>query len=75
MEVENILNNNILIKDSINLNKDAIFNYEVEKLIQKWKNNPSMMDYLKKKAIKKDQPLEQVIIDDAQWYIRKHGSQ
>lgn len=71
IEIDNIINNNILIKDKVVVDNEAIFNHEVEKLILKWKNNPEAMQRLKEKAAKKGKPLEEVIIEDAQWVIRQ----
>ena len=74
IEVQNILNNEELIKDSTSIDEKAIFNYEVKQLIERWKNNPKMMGYLKEKANKKGQPLEKVILDDAKWVINQKKS-
>ena len=71
IEINNIRNNDTLIKDGNNRDKEALFNYEVEQLVKEWRNNTQMMKYLKEKAAKKGKPLEDVIIGDARWVVRQ----
>ncbi|MBQ3595708.1 MAG: hypothetical protein II981_09915 [Bacteroidales bacterium] len=71
-EVDNIVNNDTLIRDSFLINEKTLFDFEVHELIKKWRNNPEMMKYLEDKAAKKNKPLEEVILGDAKWVIKQN---
>ena len=73
IEIDNILNNKDLIKDNFIIDEKMLFDHEVNLLIEKWRANPEMMEYLKDKAAKKNKPLEDVILGDARWVIRQNN--
>lgn len=71
MEINNVMNGDTLLRDIIVIDEKAMFEYEVEKLIESWRNNPEMMKYLEEKARKKGRPLEDVIVGDARWVLNQ----
>lgn len=72
IEIDNIINNDTLIKDNFVTDNNILFEYDVNQLIEKWKANPQMMEYLKDKAAKQNRPLEDVIHGDAKWIINQN---
>ena len=70
LEVDNILNNNGLIKDKGFSEEDISYASEISKVISEIKNNEKLLKQIEQKAIKNNKTLEQAIIDDAKWIIK-----
>ena len=69
-EISNLKNNKDLIKDmNIVLDDKEYFDYLVNKVVDEIKANPTLMEEIKKKAIKRNKTLEQAVIDDAKWIV------
>lgn len=70
IEIDNIKNNNPLIKDmEITITDKEHYDYLVDKVIEEIKANPKLMEEIQQKAIKKNKTFEQAIIDDAKWIV------
>lgn len=70
IEIENINSNKPLIRDmEISVMDVDKYNYLVDKVIEEIKANPSLMEEIRQKAIKKNKTFEQAIIDDAKWIV------
>ena len=70
LEVDNILNNNELIKDKGFSEEDVSYALEISKVISEIKNNEKLLKQIEQKALKNNKTLEQAIIDDAKWIIK-----
>ena len=69
-EISNLKNNKDLIKDmNIVLDDKEYFDYLVNKVVDEIKANPTLMEEIKQKAIKRNKTLEQAVIDDAKWIV------
>ena len=69
-EISNLKNNKDLIKDmNIILDDKEYFDYLVNKVVDEIKANPTLMEEIKQKAIKRNKTLEQAVIDDAKWIV------
>ena len=68
-DVDNILNNDELIKDKVFSEEDISYALEISKVIAEIKNNEKLLKQIEQKAIKNNKTLEQAIIDDAKWII------
>lgn len=69
-EISNLKNNKDLIIDmNIVLDDKEYFDYLVNKVVDEIKANPTLMEEIKQKAIKRNKTLEQAVIDDAKWIV------
>ena len=70
-EAENVIMGRPLLKDQVNVDPEAVRQFEIEKLITQWRNNPEQMQFLENKAVEKGKPLEQVLREDATWVVNQ----
>ena len=54
---------------NIVLDDKEYFDYLVNKVVDEIKANPTLMEEIKQKAIKRNKTLEQAVIDDAKWIV------
>ena len=71
IEAENVLFGRPLLKDEIQADTATIIQYEVEKLINLWQNDPKQTLFLERKAKDKGKDYETVLQEDARWVIQE----
>ena len=70
-EAENVITGKPLLKESVNVDEEAILQYEIEALVKQWRGNHEQMEFLENKAKQNGKPLEQVIQEDAAWVVKQ----
>ena len=70
-EAENVIKGRALLKEQVNVDPEAVLQYEIETLIRQWRDNPEQMQFLQNKANENGKPLEQVIREDATWVVKQ----
>ena len=70
-EAENVIKGRPLLKEQVNVDSEAVLQYEIETLIRQWRGNPEQMQFLQNKANENGKPLEQVIREDATWVVKQ----
>ena len=66
-EVDNLINGRPLLREEISVDTTAVLQFEVEKLMNQWRNNPEQMQFLENKAKEKGKDFETVLYEDAAW--------
>lgn len=66
-EAENVVLGRALLRDAVQVDTAAVVRMEVEKLINHWRNDPQMMQFLENKAKENGKPFEEVLEGDAKW--------
>ena len=70
IEIENIKNNNPLIRNmKISITDKEHYDYLVSQVVEEIKANPKLMSDIEQKAKAKNKTFEQAIIDDAKWIV------
>lgn len=70
IEIENLKNNNPLIKDmKISITEKEHYDYLVSQVVEEIKANPKLMSEIEQKAKDRNKTFEQAIIDDAKWIV------
>ena len=70
-EVENVLLGRPLLKQEIQVDSVSIIQYEVEKLVNQWRNNPEQTLFLENKAKENGKEFETVLYEDAVWVVNE----
>lgn len=70
-EAENVIFGRSLLRDEIQVDTANIIQMEIEKLIERWRNDPDMIKYLEDKANQKGKTFEIVLEEDAQWVVNE----
>ena len=70
-EAENVIMGRALLRDAVRVDTASLIQFEVEKLIKQWHNDPNMIQFLDSKAQEKGKPLETVIEEDARWVVNE----
>lgn len=66
-EAENVVLGRALLRDAVQVDTAAVVRMEVEKLINHWRNDPQMMQFLENKAKENGKSFEEVLEGDAKW--------
>ena len=66
-EAENVVLGRALLRDAVQVDTAAVVQMEVEKLINHWRNDPQMMQFLENKAKENGKTFEEVLEGDAKW--------
>ena len=70
-EAEHVLFGGSLWRDEIHVDTATIIQMEVEKLMERWRNDPNSVKYLEDKAQEKGKTFETVLEEDARWVINE----
>jgi len=70
-EAENVVLGRALLRDAVQVDTAAVVQMEVEKLINHWRNDPQMMQFLENKAKENGKPFEEVLKGDAIWVVNQ----
>ena len=70
-EAENVVLGRALLRDAVQVDTAAVVQMEVEKLINHWRNDPQMMQFLENKAKENGKPFEEVLKGDAIWGVNQ----
>lgn len=70
-EAENVVLGRALLRDAVQVDTAAVVRMEVEKLINHWRNDPQMMQFLENKAKENGKPFEEVLEGDAKWVVNE----
>lgn len=71
IEAENLVKGLPLLKDEIQIDTASIVQFEIEKLIERWRNSADDIKYLEDKAKEKGKTFEQVLLEDAKWVVNQ----
>lgn len=66
-EAENVVLGRALLRDAVQVDTASVVQMEVEKLINHWRNDPQMMQFLENKAKENGKSFEEVLEGDAKW--------
>lgn len=70
-EAENIVFGRALLRDAVQVDTASVVQMEVEKLINHWRNDPQMMQFLENKAKENGKSFEEVLEGDAKWVVNE----
>ena len=70
-EVQNVLMGRSLIRESVVVDTASVIQFEVERLMKQWMNNPESIKYLEDKAKQKGKAFETVLEEDARWVVNE----
>lgn len=70
-EAENVVLGRALLRDAVQVDTAAVVQMEVEKLINHWRNDPQMMQFLENKAKENGKTFEEVLEGDAKWVVNQ----
>lgn len=72
LETENVYHDRPYIKNSVTYDSEILFKNEVDKIIKNWRSNPESVERLKEKARIKGKDFEEVIVLEAEWFVRTY---
>ena len=70
-EAENVVLGRALLRDAVQVDTASVVQMEVEKLINHWRNDPQMMQFLENKAKENGKSFEEVLEGDAKWVVNQ----
>ena len=70
-EAENVLLGRSLIRESIMIDTASVIQFEIEKLKQRWLNDPENVKFLENQAEQRGKDFETVLQEDATWVINE----
>jgi hypothetical protein len=70
-EVGNVINGRPLLRQEITIDTAVIFQLEVEKLMNQWRNNEESIKYLEDKAKERGMTFEEMLEADARWVVNE----
>ena len=70
-EAENVLLGRPLMRQEIQVDTASIIEFEVNKLMEQWRNNPESIKFLEGKAQENGKTFETVLEEDARWVVNE----
>ena len=70
-EAENVLLGRPMMRDEIQVDTASIIEFEVNKLMEQWRNNPESIKFLEGKAQENGKTFETVLEEDARWVVNE----
>ena len=70
-EAENVLLGRPLMRQEIQVDTASIIEFEVNKLMEQWRNNPESVKFLEGKAQENGKTFETVLEEDARWVVNE----
>ena len=70
-EAENVLLSRPLMRDEIQVDTASVIEFEVDKLMEQWRNNPESIKFLEGKAQENGKTFEAVLEEDARWVVNE----
>lgn len=70
-EAENVLFGRPLMRQEIQVDTASIIEFEVNKLMEQWRNNPESIKFLEGKAQENGKTFETVLEEDARWVVNE----
>ena len=70
-EAENVLLGRPLMREDIQVDTASIIEFEVNKLMEQWRNNPESIKFLEGKAQENGKTFETVLEEDARWVVNE----
>ena len=68
-EAENVLLGRPLIRQDIQVDTASVIEFEVDKLMNQWRNNAESIKYLENKAHERGVTFEEILEADARWVV------
>ncbi len=70
-EAQNVMLGQSLMRDEIQVDTASIIEFEVNKLMNQWRNNPESVKYLENKAQERGMTFEEMLEADARWVVNE----
>lgn len=70
-EAENVVCGHPLLKDGIPVDTITVRRFEMNKIIDRWRNDPNSIEYLQQKAKERGKTFEQMLEADALWVVNQ----
>ena len=70
-EAENVLLGRPLMREDIQVDTASVIEFEVNKLMEQWRNNPESIKFLEGKAQENGKTFETVLEEDARWVVNE----
>ena len=70
-EAENVVLGRALLRDAVQVDTAVMIQMEIEKLINRWRNDPQTIQFLENKAQEKGKTFETVLEEDARWVVNE----
>ena len=70
-EAENVLLGRPLMRQEIQVDTASVIEFEVNKLMEQWRNNPESIKFLEGKAQERGVTFEEILEADARWVINE----